>query len=124
MNQNLQTDNNSRLARRGSYVTIRVTGIMLTILALGHFSLTHIVHDVAQTDASFIAKRWSSILWITWDGLLLGATLLHSVAGMSAVVRDYRTRPISIRRWIGALSGLALILGLIGVVTIVYSALG
>lgn len=123
MKQNVQTGNIG-LARRGSYVTIRVTGIMLTILALGHFALTHIVHDVAQTDASFIAKRWSSILWITWDGLLLGTTLLHAVAGMSAVVRDYRTRPASIRRWIGALSGLAMILGLIGVTTIIYSVLG
>ena len=124
MNQNVQTDSNSRMARRGSYFTIRVTGIMLAVLALGHFGLTHIVHDVAETDASFIAKRWSSILWITWDGLLLGTTLLHAVAGMSAVIRDYRTRPISIRRWIGALSGLAMILGLIGVTTIIYSVLG
>jgi len=124
MSQNVQTVNKTRLARRGSYVTIRVTGIMLAILALGHFAVTHIVNDVALTDASFIAKRWSSILWIAWDGLLLGATLLHAVAGMTAVVRDYRTKPISIRRWIGALIGVALILSLIGVVTIIYSVLG
>jgi succinate dehydrogenase / fumarate reductase membrane anchor subunit len=96
---------------------------MLTILALGHFGLTHIVTDVAQTDASFITKRWSSVLWITWDGLLLGATLLHAVAGTRAVIRDYRTKPRSVRRWTWALSGFALISLLVGTVAIIYSVL-
>jgi len=124
MSQNVQTANRNRLSHRGSYVTIRVTGLMLAILALGHFAVTHIVNDVALTDASFIAKRWSSILWVAWDGLLLGATLVHAVAGMTTVVRDYRTTPMSVRRWIGALMGVSLILGLVGVVTIIYSVLG
>ena len=124
MSQNVHTANRNGLSHRGSYVIIRVTGLMLAVLALGHFALTHIVNDVALTDASFIAKRWSSILWITWDGLLLGATLLHAVAGMSAVVRDYGTTPMSVRRWIGTLMGVSLILGLVGVVAIIYSVFG
>jgi succinate dehydrogenase / fumarate reductase membrane anchor subunit len=115
--------NSFRLAQRRSYVTVRATGILLTILALGHFWLTHIVNDVAQTDSSFISTRWSSVLWITWDGLLLVTTLVHSVAGLQVVIRDYRTKPQSRQRWIAALSGLALVSFLVGTVTITRSVL-
>lgn len=112
------------LVRRGSYFTIRVTGVLLAVLALGHFALTHIVHDVANTDASFVAKRWSSATWVVWDGLLLGATLLHALAGLATVIRDHRPDEHSRRRWIQTLVGLVVVLLVIGISTITYSVLG
>jgi succinate dehydrogenase hydrophobic anchor subunit len=123
VHQDSHKRNSIRLAQRRSYVTIRASGIMLAILALGHFWVMHIATDVAQTDASFIAKRWTSALWVTWDGLLLVATLVHAFAGMHVVIRDYRTKPQSRRRWIRALGGFTLISFLVGIVTILCSFL-
>jgi succinate dehydrogenase / fumarate reductase membrane anchor subunit len=114
----------SRLPRRAPYVTIRVTGVLLAVLALGHFALTHVVNDVAATSSSFIARRWGSATWVVWDGLLLAAALLHAGAGLLAVVRDYRTRPRSRRRWLAGLGAVVFTIFVIGLVVLVYSALG
>jgi succinate dehydrogenase hydrophobic anchor subunit len=110
--------------QRGRYLTIRVTGVMLAVLALGHYGLTHIVNDVAETDSSFVARRWASVLWVTWDGLLLGTALLHAAAGLMAVLRDYRTERSSRRSWTTAMLGLTLVLLIIGSATITYGVLG
>jgi succinate dehydrogenase hydrophobic anchor subunit len=121
-------DKTSRMApsipRRAIYVTIRVTGVLLAVLALGHFAVTHVVNDVSTTGSSFIARRWGSATWVVWDGLLLAAALLHAGAGLLAVVRDYRTRPASRRRWLAGLGALIFTIFVIGMVVLVYSALG
>ena len=114
----------SRGVRRGQYLAIRVTGAMLAVLALGHYGLTHIVNDVAETNSDFIAERWSSALWITWDGLLLGTALLHALAGMTTVIRDHRADAFSRRRWIAAATGLSVVLLIIGVTALTYSVIG
>lgn len=112
------------LPPRAPYITIRVTGVLLAGLALGHFALTHLLNDVAATNSSFIARRWGSVLWVAWDGLLLASALVHASAGLLAVVRDYRTRPASRRRWLAGLGGLILTIFVIGMVVLLYSALG
>jgi len=86
---------------------------------LGHFTLTHIVHDVADTNSAFVAKRWGSALWVAWDWLMLAAALAHGGAGVWIAIDDYtpdlakRTRRRSI---LLALSALALALGTITIV--------
>lgn len=60
-----------------AWLVIRITGVLLAVLALGHFAVMHIVNDVAATDSSFIARRWSSALWVVWDGLLLVTVLVY-----------------------------------------------
>ncbi len=112
-----------RLHRRAGYLTIRVTGVLLAVLALGHFALTHLVHDVAETGSAFIAERWATALWVAWDAVMLGAALLHATAGMAVLVRDYRTEPRSRARWVGGIAGLCVVLFIIGAATLTYSAL-
>ena len=65
-----------------TWVLVRLTGLILTVLVLGHFALTHIIYDVAETDAAFIARRWSSALWLAWDWLMLAWAILHGAAGV------------------------------------------
>lgn len=110
------------VAQRVRYLLLRVTGIMLTVLVLGHFALTHIVHDVAETDSVFIAQRWSSALWVAWDGLMLGAAFAHGAAGLLVVVRDVQTRPGPRRTWLTGLLGLTFLLMILGAATLVYGA--
>ena len=113
-----------RVGQRGVYLTIRVTGVMLAVLALGHYGLTHIVNDVAETNSAFVAERWSSALWIVWDALLLGAALLHGMAGMATVIRDHRPDHRSAKRWIAIGAGVTALLFIIGVATLTYSVIG
>ena len=97
---------------------------MLAVLALGHYGLTHIVNDVAKTDSTFIADRWSSALWILWDALLLGCALLHAVAGMTTVIRDHRPDARSARHWILIGVAAGVVLFIIGAATLTYSVIG
>jgi succinate dehydrogenase hydrophobic anchor subunit len=114
----------SRVGQRGLYLTIRITGVMLAVLALGHYGLTHIVNDVAETNSAFVAERWSSALWIVWDALLLGSALLHGMAGMATVIRDHRPDARSAKRWIAMGAGVTTVLFIIGVATLTYSVIG
>jgi succinate dehydrogenase hydrophobic anchor subunit len=107
-------------ARIGSFVLVRLTGLALTILVLGHFALTHIVNDVADTDSAFVARRWGSALWVTWDWLMLVAAVAPGAAGVWVAIDDY-TPEIAARRrrhrLLLGLSALALALGTITIVT-------
>jgi len=112
------------LSRRANYVAIRVTGALLALLALGHFALTHIVTDVADTGSNFIERRWATTFWVAWDGLLLGAALLHAAAGLVILIRDYRHTGQSRARWVVGIVALCIALFLIGTTTLTYAALG
>ena len=108
-------------ARRvASFVLVRVTGLMLTVLVLGHFALTHVVNDVAETDAAFVARRWGSALWLTWDWLMLAAAVVHGAAGVSVAIDDYavdRSSRATYRRILLGLSAIALAIGTVTIVT-------
>jgi len=80
------------------YLAVRVTGLLLAVLVIGHLVVTHVVTDVAATDAGFIARRWSSALWLIWDWLMLASALGHAAAGVSVAVDDYARKPVTRRR--------------------------
>jgi succinate dehydrogenase / fumarate reductase membrane anchor subunit len=80
---------------------MRGTGLLLSVLVLGHLLFVHLLTDVSQTGAGFVARRWSSALWITWDGAMLSAALLHGAIGMTAIIRDYAAQPAIRRAWLG-----------------------
>lgn len=90
--------------RRAAYIALRLSGVLLAVLVLGHFVATHVTTDVADTDSRFIDQRWATALWLVWDGVMLTATLAHAVLGLWAVIADYavgRRR----RLWRAALLG-------------------
>ena len=78
-----------RISRTLSFVVLRFTGVALAFLALGHFFLTHIANDVAETGSDFILARWNSLFWIVWDSSLLICCAAHVIAGSLIVVYDY-----------------------------------
>ena len=78
-----------KISRTLSFVVLRFTGIALAFLALGHFFLTHIANDVAETGSDFILARWNSLFWIIWDTALLICCAAHIVAGGLIIVYDY-----------------------------------
>lgn len=71
------------------YVLLRVTGLALSVLVLGHFAVVHVVTDVADDDAAFVAGRLSSAVWIAWDSAMLAAALAHGAVGLRLALADY-----------------------------------
>ena len=72
-----------------SWFFMRISGLVLLFLALIHFSLTHIVNDVVETDARFVAERWDNPLWRLFDWALLVLALLHGLNGLRWIIEDY-----------------------------------
>ena len=72
-----------------SWFFMRVSGLVLVFLSLFHFALTHIVNDVVETDAVFVANRWDNPLWRLFDLSLLTLSMFHGVNGVRWSVDDY-----------------------------------
>jgi succinate dehydrogenase hydrophobic anchor subunit len=105
-----------------AYVTVRATGLMLAVLVLGHFALTHITTDVADADAAFIARRWASALWVAWDWLMLASALVHGAAGVWIAIEDYTTETSRRGRRQVALVAISAVLLMLGTVALVVAA--
>lgn len=76
-------------SRLVDYLVLRVTGLVLSVLVLGHFAVTHFVTDVAADDAAFVTRRLASSLWIAWDATMLAAALAHGAVGLRLALTDY-----------------------------------
>ncbi len=72
-----------------SWFFMRVSGLVLLFLALIHFSITHIINDVVETDSVFVSTRWDNPLWRLFDWSLLALGLAHGVNGVRWSVDDY-----------------------------------
>lgn len=105
------------------YVMVRVTGLMLAVLLLGHFAVTHIITDVAETGSDFVARRWSSVLWLLWDWTMLTAAMLHGAAGVWIAIEDYtpdREKRRRRQRLLVSISTLLFALGLVVIAAAIF----
>lgn len=79
-----------------SWLFMRVSGLVLLLLAVGHVLIMHLPGEgVERVDFGFVATRWASPFWRTWDWALLVLALIHGVNGLRVIVQDYV-------RWPGA----------------------
>ena len=107
-----------RSAEAWSWAFMRLSGLALLFLALVHFSITHIVNDVVETDYDFVAERWHNPAWRLFDWLLLVLALGHGVNGLRWIVDDYVRRPGPNKAVKALLYGLTGVLVVIGTLTI------
>ena len=111
---------------RGTEVAIwylmRVSGVLLFVMALAHFSIMHFIWDPAEQTAEFVTReRWSNLFWRAYDWTLLMLVLFHSFFGMRTVILDYihgvRARLVIMSAlWI--LAGILFVIGTLVVVTL------
>jgi succinate dehydrogenase / fumarate reductase, membrane anchor subunit len=106
-------------ARLRDYVVLRLTGLMLTVLVLGHFVVTHFVTDVAHDDSAFVARRLSSAMWVAWDATMLAAALAHGAIGIRLATADYARGGRSLER---AVTWIAFVVFAVGVLAIARAA--
>ncbi len=101
-----------------SWVFMRLSGLALVFLALIHFTITHIVNDVASTNYDFVAARWQNPWWRLFDWLLLVLALGHGANGLRWIVEDF-VRPPGPRKAVKAVVyGLTLALMVAGTLSI------
>ena len=83
-----------------SWVFMRVSGVLLVGLALGHLWIMHVIHTVDQLSYQFVAQRWgrSFSFWRWYDIALLGLALLHGLNGARVLIDDY-IHPPAMRRF-------------------------
>lgn len=72
-----------------SWYFLRLSGVLLVVLALGHFAIMHVLHSILDVDYQFAAQRWAIPFWRAWDWLLLALALLHGFNGLRVVVNEY-----------------------------------
>ena len=99
---------------------MRVSGLILIFLSLAHFAITHIVNDVVDTNASFVAERWDNPLWRLFDWTLLALALGHGLNGVRWSIDDYITskaRRAAVKALVYGTSGVLFAYGTITILT-------
>ncbi|HLU34917.1 MAG TPA: succinate dehydrogenase, cytochrome b556 subunit [Thermomicrobiales bacterium] len=97
---------------------LRVSGVLLILLAGGHLVITHYINVPSETTFEFVANRWANPFWITFDLLLLFAALWHGMIGLrlaaTDLIRNKGWRQIAF----GTIYALGIIFTVLGVVNI------
>lgn len=80
-----------------AWLFMRISGLVLLVLAVGHVLIMHVVDEgVGRVDFGFVALRWQSPFWRTWDWAMLVLALVHGINGLRTILLDY-VRPAGIR---------------------------
>ena len=67
---------------------MRISGLLLVLLAVGHMFIMHVFNDTLNLDYEFVAARWDTPYWRIFDWLLLALSLLHGTNGLRVVLYD------------------------------------
>ena len=104
-----------------SWIFMRMSGLLLVILVLGHLLIMNILDGgVNRVNFAFVAGRWASPFWRTWDLAQLWLAQLHGTNGLRVIINDYAERD-GTRFWLKVLlytaSFLVLVLGTLVIFT-------
>ena len=72
-----------------AWLFMRMSGLCLLFLALGHLLIMHMIHNVDNIDFRFVAARYATPFWRTYDLLMLWLAMIHGVNGVRTVLVDY-----------------------------------
>ena len=77
-----------------TWLFMRISGLVLLVLAVGHVLIMHIVGTgVGRVNFAFVAVRWQSPFWRTWDWMMLVLALIHGINGLRNITLDYVNKP-------------------------------
>lgn len=74
---------------RNAFMFMRLSGIALLLLAVGHMMLQHVLNSSTDLTIQFVAQQWSSWGWKVFDILLLIFAISHGVNGLRNILEDY-----------------------------------
>lgn len=68
---------------------LRVSGIAMLGLVLGHLYIMHVINTTDTIDFAFVAQRFTTPFWRIYDMLILVFALSHGLIGLRAILMDY-----------------------------------
>jgi succinate dehydrogenase / fumarate reductase membrane anchor subunit len=71
------------------FMYMRMSGVALLILAVGHMLIQHVLNSSSSLTIQFVADQWNSWGWKLFDILLLAFALVHGFNGLRNVLEDY-----------------------------------
>jgi succinate dehydrogenase / fumarate reductase membrane anchor subunit len=104
-----------------AWIFMRMSGLLLIVLVLGHLLIMNVLDGgVQRIGFGFVAGRWASPFWRTWDLMQLWLAELHGTNGLRTIINDYAERD-GTRFWLKMLlytsSFLVLVLGTLVIFT-------
>ncbi len=99
---------------------MRYSGILLIPLAWIHVAIQDVIVGVHAIDINYVALRWASIGWQTYDILLLSFAFAHGMYGLRQVSIEHFPKA---RRWLSVVIFLLwIVVSIIGAVAIIAGA--
>ena len=100
---------------------MRISGLLLVLLALGHMFIMHVlvVMTGQEINFAFVTSRWGTPFWRIYDLLLLVLALVHVARVARTVIADYTRGGLrALLVWLLiAITGVWLALGILVLVT-------
>lgn len=87
---------------RNAFMFMRLSGIALLLLAVGHMMLQHVLNSSTNLTIQFVAQQWNSWGWKVFDFLLLVFAISHGINGLRNVLEDYVHNRTAVK-WINIL---------------------
>ena len=103
-----------------SWLFMRLSGLALLILALGHLIIMHLINNVDGIDYNFVASRYAHWFWRGYDLLMLVLAMFHGLNGVRILIDDYIHPPAWHRLAVGALHTIGGIFLLLGIYVILF----
>ncbi|MBI4353872.1 MAG: succinate dehydrogenase [Candidatus Omnitrophica bacterium] len=103
-----------------SWLFMRLSGLLLLLLALGHLVIMHLINNVDAIDYNFVAGRYAGWFWRAYDGTLLLLAMIHGLNGVRILLDDYLAHWRGHRWLIRALYGLGAVFLLIGLYVVLF----
>lgn len=100
---------------RMAYMFMRMSGIALLFLAVGHVMIQLVINDIHNLDLTFVANQWNDWGWKVYDMLLLTFAIAHGYNGLRNILEDYIHSE-------GVMRAINFVLAVFVVATIVWSA--
>ncbi len=78
-----------------AWIFMRVSGVVLLFMVLVHLAIMHIINNIEVINYHFVAERYATPFWRTYDVVMLWLAFIHGLNGVRVMIDDY----VSSRGW-------------------------
>jgi succinate dehydrogenase / fumarate reductase membrane anchor subunit len=75
-----------------AWLFMRISGVVLLFMALGHLTIMHIINNIEVVNYDFVAQRFMTPFWRTYDLVMLWLAMIHGANGIRYLIDDYISR--------------------------------
>ena len=72
-----------------AWIFMRVSGVALLFMALTHLVVMHLINNIEVVNYNFVAQRYATPFWRTFDLVMLWLALIHGMNGTRTIIMDY-----------------------------------